>query len=114
VTGGCGQLSSGTPGPASAGEVATTVLFVFIGAEPCTAWLASAAALDDRGYVLTGPAAVTDGPHPNLLETSRPGIFAVGDVRSGSVKRVASAVGEGAMAVRLLHDHLAWTGRIAG
>jgi thioredoxin reductase (NADPH) len=96
-------------------EIATTVLFVFIGAEPCTAWLlGSAVALDDRGYVLTGPAAASSGPHPSLLETSRPGIIAVGDVRSGSVKRVASAVGEGAMAVRLLHDHLARSGRIAG
>lgn len=95
-------------------EIATTVLFVFIGAEPCTAWLASAVALDHRGYVLTGPDAAAPGPHPSLLESSRPGVFAVGDVRSGSVKRVASAVGEGAMAVRLLHDHLARSGRIAG
>ena len=94
-------------------EIATTVLFVFIGAEPCTAWLASAVALDDRGYVLTGADAATNGPQPSLLETSRPGVFAVGDVRSGSVKRVASAVGEGAMAVRLLHGHLARSGVIA-
>jgi thioredoxin reductase (NADPH) len=93
-------------------EIATTVLFVFIGAEPCTAWLASAVALDDRGYVLTGPDVASIGPQPSLLETGRPGVFAVGDVRSGSVKRVASAVGEGAMAVRLLHDHLARSGRI--
>jgi thioredoxin reductase (NADPH) len=93
-------------------EIATTVLFVFIGAEPCTAWLASAVALDDRGYVLTGSDAPSIGPQPSLLETSRPGVFAVGDVRSGSVKRVASAVGEGAMAVRLLHDHLARSRRI--
>jgi thioredoxin reductase (NADPH) len=93
-------------------EIATTVLFVFIGAEPCTAWLASAVALDGRGYVLTGPDAASIGPQPSLLETGRPGVFAVGDVRSGSVKRVASAVGEGAMAVRLLHDHLARSGRI--
>jgi thioredoxin reductase (NADPH) len=95
-------------------EVATTVLFVFIGAEPCTAWLASSVTLDDRGYVLTGPDAASIGPQPSLLQTSRPGVFAVGDVRSGSVKRVASAVGEGAMAVRLLHDHLTRSGRIAG
>jgi len=94
-------------------EIATTVLFVFIGAEPCTARLASAVALDDRGYVLTGPEAASTGPQPSLLETSHPGVFAVGDVRSGSVKRVASAVGEGATAVRLLHDHLARSGRIA-
>jgi thioredoxin reductase (NADPH) len=94
-------------------EIATTVLFVFIGAEPCTAWLASAVALDDRGYVLTGPDAATNGLQPSFLETSRPGVFAVGDVRSGAVKRFASAVGEGAMAVRLLHGHLARSGRTA-
>lgn len=84
-------------------------LFVFIGAAPCTGWLGDAVALDERGYVLTGPdaarAAATDGS-PLLLETSLPGVLAVGDVRSGSIKRVASAVGEGAMAVRLVHEHL--------
>jgi thioredoxin reductase (NADPH) len=84
-------------------------LFVFIGAAPCTGWLGDAVALDERGYVLTGPdaarAAATDEP-PLLLETSLPGVLAVGDVRSGSIKRVASAVGEGAMAVRLVHEHL--------
>ncbi len=84
-------------------------LFVFIGAAPCTGWLNDAVALDERGYVLTGPdaarAAATDEP-PLLLETSLPGVLAVGDVRSGSIKRVASAVGEGAMAVRLVHEHL--------
>ena len=95
-------------------EIATTVLFVFIGAQPCTGWLAATVALDDRSYVLTGPETASSGPQPSLLETSRPGVFAVGDVRSGSVKRVASAVGEGAMAVRLLHDHLARSGRTAG
>jgi thioredoxin reductase (NADPH) len=95
-------------------EIATTVLFVFIGAQPCTGWLAATVALDDRGYVLTGPETASSGPQPSLLETSRPGVFAVGDVRSGSIKRVASAVGEGAMAVRLLHDHLARSGRTAG
>jgi thioredoxin reductase (NADPH) len=95
-------------------EIATTVLFVFIGAQPCTGWLAATVALDDRGYVLTGRETASSGPQPSLLETSRPGVFAVGDVRSGSIKRVASAVGEGAMAVRLLHDHLARSGRIAG
>ena len=59
-------------------------------------------------------ALVAVDPQPSLLQTSRPGVFAVGDVRSGSVKRVASAVGEGAMAVRLLHEHLARSGGIAG
>jgi thioredoxin reductase (NADPH) len=89
-------------------EVAATALFVFIGARPCTGWLAAGVALDDHGYVLTGLAA------GDLLETSRAGVFAVGDVRSGSIKRVASAVGEGAMAVRLIHHYLARSGRSAG
>jgi thioredoxin reductase (NADPH) len=93
----------------------TQVLFVFIGARPRTAWLAGAVALDRRGFVLTGPDADRDrdadvwahvSRQPLALETSRPGVFAVGDVRRGSVKRVASAVGEGATAVRMVHDHL--------
>jgi len=63
-------------------------------------------ALDDGGYVLTGGAADANG-RAMLLEASVPGVFAAGDVRSGSVKRVASAVGEGAMAVRMVHEHLA-------
>jgi thioredoxin reductase (NADPH) len=82
-------------------------LFVFIGATPHTGWLEGQVALDDRGYVLTGPDAACDGHEPMLLETSRPGVFAVGDVRSRSVRRVASAVGEGAMAIRLVHERLA-------
>ncbi|MFC4070482.1 FAD-dependent oxidoreductase [Actinoplanes subglobosus] len=94
-------------------ELPTTVLFVFIGAKPCTGWLASSIALDERGYVLTGAQVHTDAPQPALLETSRPGVLAVGDVRSGSIKRVASAVGEGSMAVRLLHEHLARLGHAA-
>jgi thioredoxin reductase (NADPH) len=65
--------------------------------------------LDSGGYVLTGEDAATDGRHPALLETSRPGVFAAGDVRSGSIKRVASAVGEGSMSVPLVHEHLAQT-----
>jgi thioredoxin reductase (NADPH) len=77
-------------------------LFVFIGAEPCTPWLAGEIAMDPKGFVLTGAAAGAQ----SLLQTSRPGVLAVGDVRSGSIKRVASAVGEGSMAVRLVHDHL--------
>jgi thioredoxin reductase (NADPH) len=88
-------------------------LFVFIGADPHTGWLAGAVALDRNGFVLTGPAAAAaTGDHgdpqhqPLLLETSSPGVLAVGDVRSGSVKRVASAVGEGSMSVRLVHDFL--------
>ncbi|MCW3066736.1 MAG: Thioredoxin-disulfide reductase [Solirubrobacterales bacterium] len=84
-------------------------LFVFIGAEPHTDWLGDAVALDRRGFVLTGRDAAAHAPEghePMLLETSLPGVLAVGDVRSGSIKRVASAVGEGAMAVRLVHEHL--------
>lgn len=87
-------------------------LFVFIGAEPHTRWLSGHVALDRRGFVLTGAAAddsretASTSTRPTLLETSSPGVLAVGDVRSGSIKRVASAVGEGAMAVRLIHDFL--------
>jgi thioredoxin reductase (NADPH) len=85
-------------------------LFVFIGADPKTGWLDGQIALDDHGFVLTGAAAASssegDGSTPLLLETSRPGIFAAGDVRSGSVRRLASAAGEGAMAIRLVHERL--------
>jgi thioredoxin reductase (NADPH) len=91
-------------------------VFVFIGADPCTAWLGDAIAIDEDGFVMTGqdlplthldPAQDGRERAPFPLETSRPGVFAVGDVRSGSIKRVASAVGEGAMAVRLIHQYLA-------
>jgi thioredoxin reductase (NADPH) len=89
-------------------------VMVFIGGVPSTSWLPDPVLRDAGGYVLTGPAArrmtdagEADGPPPLFLETSWPGLFAAGDVRSGSVKRVASAVGEGAMAVRLVHEHLA-------
>jgi thioredoxin reductase (NADPH) len=95
-------------------EMPTTVLFVFIGADPCTGWLTNAVALDDRGYVLTGRDAYDEPSAAAMLETSRPGVLAVGDVRSGSIKRVASAVGEGAMAVRLLHEYLVRPGGTAG
>ena len=79
-------------------------LFVFIGARPHTAWLGDEVQRDAGGYVLTGQAA---GDGRAMLETSRAGVFAVGDVRSGAVRRVASAVGEGAIAVRMVHEHLA-------
>ncbi len=92
-------------------------LFVFIGAEANTGWLKDCLELDKRGFVLTGRAlnrfALEESVwqelsrEPYLLETSLPGIFAAGDVRSGSVKRVASAAGEGSMAVRLVHQYLA-------
>ncbi len=78
-------------------------LFVFIGAEPGTDWLHGTLALDDHGFIRTGTDA---GPGRALLETSLPGVLAAGDVRSGSTKRVAAAVGDGAMAVRLIHDYL--------
>jgi thioredoxin reductase (NADPH) len=81
--------------------VEARALFVFIGAEPHTAWLAGQLDLDRHGFILTGRAADCS----LLLETSRPGVFAAGDVRSGSIKRVASAVGEGSMAIRLVHEH---------
>ena len=80
-------------------------VFLFIGADPNTDWLAgSGVALDAKGFVLTGTEA---GGNRRLLETSRPGIFAIGDVRSGSVKRVAASVGEGAQVVAALHGFLA-------
>jgi thioredoxin reductase (NADPH) len=83
-------------------RVAARALFIFIGAEPQSDWLDGELALDDGGYILTGE----DAGGRSLLETSRPGVFAGGDVRSGSVSRVGSAVGEGAMAVRLICDAL--------
>jgi thioredoxin reductase (NADPH) len=78
-------------------------LFLFLGADPCTDWLGDVVARDDKGFVLTGADAGADG----LLESSVPGIYAAGDVRSGSIKRCATAVGEGAMVVRFVHDRLA-------
>ena len=77
-------------------------LFLFLGASPCTEWLGDVVARDEKGFILTGSDAGAEG----LLETSVPGIFAAGDVRSGSVKRCAAAVGEGAMVVRFVHEHL--------
>jgi thioredoxin reductase (NADPH) len=83
-------------------------LFLFIGAAPNTGWLSqSPVALDPQGFIRTGAGIA---PDKRLLETSLPGVFAIGDVRSGSVKRVASAVGEGAQVVAALHDYLAETG----
>jgi thioredoxin reductase (NADPH) len=94
-------------------EVAAKALFVFIGADPHTDWVRGFVATDEHGFLLTGRDVPDDalpafgGDRPFFLETSRPGIFAVGDVHSGSVKRVASAVGEGSMAIRLVHQRLA-------
>jgi len=87
--------------------LATTALFVLIGSEPHTRWLEGAVALDDRGFVLTGAGFEC----ASSSEPANAGVFAVGDVRSGSVKRVSSAVGEGAVVVRRVYDHLLRTGR---
>ena len=96
-------------------EVSTGFMFVFIGASPCTAWLGGLVQLDRKGFVMTGPdleAAqhLKDWPlerAPYLLEASVPGVFSAGDVRHESVKRVASAVGEGSVAVHFIHRYLA-------
>jgi len=95
----------------------TNSLYLFIGADPNTPWLRGCVDLDRKGFVLTGnglPPGVSEaerwraaGRAPFLLETSLPGVFAAGDVRAGSAKRVASAVGEGAMAVSFVHAHIA-------
>jgi thioredoxin reductase (NADPH) len=91
--------------------IETPAVFSFIGATPQTDWLPSEIDRDPKGFVRTGTAVAQLRSWrivrpPFLLETSRPGVFAAGDVRSGSVKRVASAVGEGAMAVQFVHEYL--------
>ena len=96
-------------------RVPASAMFIFIGAQPRTDWLGSLVERDDRGFLLTGPDLIQDGERPKgwplerdpfLLETNVPGIFAVGDVRRGSVKRVASGVGEGSVAVQFIHQYL--------
>ncbi|MGH9503539.1 MAG: FAD-dependent oxidoreductase [Terriglobales bacterium] len=96
-------------------RVPATSMFIFIGALPRTDWLADLVERDERGFILTGPDLIRDGNRPKgwtldrdpfLLETNVPGIFAVGDVRHGSVKRVASGVGEGSVAVQFIHQYL--------
>jgi thioredoxin reductase (NADPH) len=85
-------------------------LFLMTGASPNSAWLRGCLAMDSKEFILTGPDLGAEWPKdrsPMLLETSTPGIFAVGDIRSGSVKRVASSVGEGSMAVQMVHRFLA-------
>jgi thioredoxin reductase (NADPH) len=79
-----------------------------IGADPCTGWLSDTVRLDSHGFVLTGEDYGADAHEPySAFQTSLPGVFAVGDVRSGSVKRVASAVGEGSVVVQAVHARLA-------
>ncbi len=104
-------------GPAGEATVPCAALFSFIGADPVTEWLSNCAALDDHGFVLTDRALGADDLDdrwqllqrlPLPYETSHPGLFAVGDVRSGSTKRVAAAVGEGSAAVRSVHEFLAF------
>ena len=97
-------------------RVPASSLFVFIGAAPRTDWLAGFVERDAHGFLLTGADVMRQTKRPNgwtadrdpfLLETSVPGVFAVGDVRHGSVKRVASSVGEGSIAIQFVHAHLA-------
>jgi thioredoxin reductase (NADPH) len=92
-----------------------TSLFIFIGTEPHTSWLKQVVNGDEKGFILTGPDLMNEAQPPEgwtlerepfFLETSVPGVFAAGDVRHGSIKRVASSVGEGAMAVQLIHKYL--------
>jgi thioredoxin reductase (NADPH) len=90
--------------------VPATGLFILIGAQPYTGWLPEAIKRDRWGFILTGPDTGQDWPlqrPPFLLETTTPGVFAVGDVRHGSMKRVAAAAGDGSTAIRLIHDYLA-------
>jgi thioredoxin reductase (NADPH) len=110
---GDGQLRTLRIRDADRGETTEEVdaCFVFIGARPMTDWLTGVVARDDRGYILAGLDARSDGwllpRDPFPLETSVPGVFVAGDVRARSIKRVASAVGEGSMAVSLVHQYLA-------
>jgi thioredoxin reductase (NADPH) len=96
-------------------KVPATALFIFIGAEPRTEWLKDTVERDDRGFILTGMDLMAGGKRPKgwqldrdpgLLETNIPGVFAVGDVRHGSIKRVASGVGEGSVAIQFVHQYL--------
>lgn len=96
-------------------QVPASSVFVFIGAVPCTDWLRGAIELDDRGYILAGPFLPKEDGRvrgwaldrdPYLLETCMPGVFVAGDTRHGSIKRVASAVGEGSVCVQLVHQYL--------
>ncbi|MGH2937112.1 MAG: FAD-dependent oxidoreductase [Solirubrobacterales bacterium] len=83
-------------------DLPLSFLFLFLGASPCTGWLGDCIARDEKGFILTGEDAGAEG----LLETSVPGVYAAGDVRAGSIKRCATAVGEGATVVRFVHEHM--------
>ncbi|HEY6469984.1 MAG TPA: FAD-dependent oxidoreductase [Candidatus Dormibacteraeota bacterium] len=116
---GDGELEGVTMRDNGTGEIVahpTCGLFTFIGAMPCTQWLDGQLATDEDGFLLTGsdvPADTLD-QQPLLLETSMPGVFCVGDARSRSIKRVATAIGEGSMAVRLVFDRLEASGVTVG
>jgi thioredoxin reductase (NADPH) len=103
-------------GPEGAEDLELAAVFMFIGQTPRTEWLEGSVMRDDSGFVLTGPSLLVDGKPPQgwplarepfLLEASMPGVFCAGDVRSRSIKRIASAVGEGSMAVQFVHQYLA-------
>jgi len=109
------ELSIKCHGTGEVSKVCASSLFIFIGAEPRTNWLEGSVERDDRGFILTGAELLHEGKRPKgwiidrdpgLLETSVPGVFAVGDVRHGSVKRVASGVGEGSIAIQFVHQYL--------
>ena len=115
--GGTGRLERLTLQDLGTGSTETVpaALFILIGAQPHTEWLAGTLRRDERGFLLTGRDLLHDGQlssgwpldrPPLLLETSVPGVFAAGDVRHGSIKRVASAVGEGSIAIQLVHEYL--------
>lgn len=109
------QISISCSESGETNTVPANYLFIFIGAQPRTEWLAGLIERDEKGFILTGPDLMRDGKRPRgwqlerdpyLLETSVPGIFAVGDVRKGSIKRVASGVGEGSVAISFVHQYL--------
>jgi len=102
----------------SSAEEGADAVFIFIGTRPRSGWLPEDVLRDDKGFVLTGrelsadvryPRTWKERREPMLLETSVPGIFAAGDIRAGAMNRVASAVGEGSMAVKFVHEYLAQT-----
>jgi thioredoxin reductase (NADPH) len=115
---GNGKLDMLTIANDETGEVKTVpaiALFIFIGAMPRTSAIAELIECDERGFILSGPDLIANGRRPRnwtlqrdpyLLETNVPGIFVAGDVRHGSIKRVASAVGEGSIAIELVHQYL--------